>query len=57
MKLYFNEISITKWVNSLEVIKSKEYEQLDMDYIEEVNDEIYAFIKKTSRAELYKLEK
>ena len=47
---------IVQWVNSLEIIKNEHYQQLDLDQMETLNDEVYAFIPKTSRDEVYKLE-
>ena len=56
VRLFYNDQTVTSFVNSFEVIKDKEYEYLDMDYIEEVTDEVYSFIKRSSREEVYKLE-
>ena len=52
----FPRDDIEIWVDKLEVHKTLEFQQLDLDKIEELNDEVYSQVKKTSRDELYKLE-
>lgn len=48
---------ISQWINALEVLHTEKYSQLDLDQMEQFNDEVYAFIKKATREEVYQLEK